>query len=96
MLQKDLLVVNSIQLYTQLCKQAILHTLQDIPVVDNLQVLALGKENLLGVLRTAHGVGTHLRLLHLLAHLICGVFAAQNEVVHGLQTEERQEVPGER
>ena len=96
MLQKDLLVVNSIQLYTQLCKQAILHTLQDIPVVDNLQVLALGKEDLLGVFRTTHRVGTHLCLLHLLAHLVRGVFAAQDEVIHRLQTEQRQEVPGQR
>jgi hypothetical protein len=88
--------VNSIRLYTQLRKQAILHALQNIPVVNDLQVLALGKEDLFGVFRTAHRVGTHLRLLHLLAHLVRGVFAAQDEVVHGLQTEEREEVPGQR
>lgn len=88
--------VNSIHLYTQLRKQAVLHALQNIPVIDDLQVLAFGNEDLLWVFRAAHGVGTHLRLLHLLAHLVRGVFAAQNEVVHGLQTEQRQEVPGER
>jgi hypothetical protein len=88
--------VNSIHLYTELRKQAVFHALQNIPVVNDLQVLALSKENLLGVFRTTHGVGTHLRLLHLLAHLVRSVLAAQDEVVDGLQTEERQEVPGQR
>lgn len=94
MLQTDR--VNSIHLYTQPRKQAILHALQNVPVVNDLQVLAFSKEDLLGVFRTTHRVGTHLALLHLLGHLVGGVFAAQDEVVHGLQAEERQEVPGER
>ena len=87
---------NSIHLYAELRKQAVFHALQNIPVVNDLQVLALSKENLLGVFRTTHGVGTHLRLLHLLAHLVRGVFAAQDKVVNRLKTEERQEVPGQR
>ena len=86
----------AIYLQTKLLKQAILHTLEDVFVINDLQVLALCSEDLLWVFGTTHGVCSHLCLLHLLAHLVCSILATQDEVVHRLQTEQGQEVPRER
>jgi hypothetical protein len=86
----------AIYLQTKLLKQAIFHTLEDILVVNDFQVLTFRSEDLLRVLSTTHRVGSHLCLLHLLAHLVCSILATQNEVVHRLQTEQSQEVPRER
>lgn len=66
-------------------------------MVDDFEVLTLSIEELRRVFSATHGVGVaHLCLLHLLRHLVRGVLAAQDEVVYGLQAEEREEVPRER
>ena len=65
-------------------------------MVNDLQVLSLRSEDLLGILCAAHGIGSHLSLLHLLAHLVGGILATQDEVVNRLETEQSQEVPRKR
>jgi len=86
----------AIYLQTKLLEKTIFHTLENVLVVDDLQVLALCSEDLLGVFSTTHGIRTHLSLLHLLAHLVRSILATQDEVVHWLQTKQCQEVPRER
>lgn len=63
----------------ELRKQSVLNSIQNVPVLDDFQVLRFGVEDLLLVLGAAHWVLAHLLLHHLLAHLVggCGRSAGQ-------------------